>query len=266
MLTFITCISSISLANENINIVSQKETSSFYTQRIWLCVSNKSFLTPNSSLHFLAKKDLISDECSFEIQYQKNWDGGIFYFADIPLGFSMFRVSSCNNEETLCQTKWMYNILPSKLYEIWDESLIIRSRNADVHCPDAHVLSLVLSAYLSFESSYENGYSAFPDIQKTWLNYYSGATNGTLENTYLYDYGENDYLIKDQNPKKTVLKSVKEKIDEMEDSYNHMPHEKSIVSKKNCIIGLVFFFASILFSFGICFLFRRKLKNDKTNQ
>lgn len=259
LLFLLICYQSVPLAkSESIIVVKQENTSNFVTQRIWFCVSNKNYTIEGSELSFVSKGSVNSSEKTFLIQNQKNWDGGMYYFVDIPITHSMFKILSIKQGKILQETKWVYNILPTKLYEVWDESNIIRTRNADVHSPDAYILTLFLSAYLSNDPSYENGYSAYRDIQKSWLSFYSGATNGNLENTYFYDYSDYDYLIKDQLPPKTVLKSAKEKINELENSYNELPRKESITVKKNKTIGLLFLMFSCVVSTFVWLLMRRK--------
>lgn len=268
LLTFITILvgpKAVFSNRADITIVEQKETSNFYTQRLWFNITNTNYLTENSNIVVKAKEgDWSKDIVTFFPQSCANWNGGIYYFVDLPLSYSAFQIVSIDNDSNLLikATKWRFEIYSSRLYEVYGDKDIVRYRNADVYPPDAYIIALYLSGYCTYNSNFENGYSAYEEMEHYWLKQYGGGMKGSLENTFLYDYYEEDYISKDASTKKSKLISASDKISEIESMYRNNPIEKSVNDCKIKKVGFIFLLVSILISGVLTYLFLRKKKND----
>lgn len=224
--------------------------SNFYTKRVWLYVNNNDYKRENSKLVFEYKKDEFSSSiASAEMFLVQNYNNKNYYYADMPIGFFGFRISSVLNETIIAQTKWKYNFNPAQVHEIYSGSNTIRKRTSDVSNPDAIVIASVLSGYCSFDSSFENGFSAYSAINNNWVKHFAGNVNGnTFENVFLYDYEETDYINKKEDTKKTKLISVADKLSELYENYKKGGIQNNPANVKIKLIGLFLFVFVVLVS------------------
>ena len=86
----------------------------------------------------------------------------------------------------------MTSIISSLLYFVSDSSYgaIPTTGDASASKPDAYLLAAVLSAYLTCNSSTDNGYGAVAGVASTWYSQYAGDVNGTLSSVTLPDYAK----------------------------------------------------------------------------
>jgi len=248
---------------------------SFLTKRIWITVSDSSFLNSQANLLLISTKvSLTSSEIKTEQMVSTHTGlGGSFYYFDMPLSYECFRISSSSslNANAWKTTDWICNIQPSLLYEITsDVPAKIRKRNDDLEWKrwaDAPLLGLILSSYISFDSAYENGYSAYLELQSTWLSYYAGNIEGTtLDNTFLFDYSEKQCQERSPDPIKERKISVREKVSELKNQYTNSPHSVSLATKRDKKIEIIALISIVILSFGIFYLFFLHKNNESHKQ
>jgi hypothetical protein len=111
-----------------------------------------------------------------------------------------------------------------------DANHSLLARKADM-APDAYLLGLVVSSFLSEDSSYENGYSAYIDLYSNWLRHYSGNVyissidaSPSLKSIFIKDYNPMDYINKNPSTPKDRIISVSDKIEELKNNYENNAH------------------------------------------
>lgn len=246
--------------SDNITIIDQQESSSISSKRLWFNITNDVFLKDLTHLEIEWKNDsAFGSTNSKTLNTLKNYNGGTYYYVDVPIKCESIRICSKNSDNAIMSsTKWKTNLYPARLYEVFNHSNILRFRSADVFPPDAYVLSSFLSNYYSCSSSYENGYSAYPDIERYWLVNYAGNVKGSLETTYFYDYPLSQNQREDLN--KTRLISAKDKLDELKNLSLNNPLKKRNSNLKVLFIGLALFIITFGLSLVICFLMIKQAK------
>lgn len=239
----------------NVKIIEQSDSSTINNMCLWFNITNKEFTSDSSKCVLEWKKSPASlDVFTSELLTVTNINGGIYYYSFVPLECQSVRIVSKNNsDKTICSTKWKSYLYNARLYEVYDNSDILRCRCADVYPPDANVLSFFLSNYYSCSDSYENGKGAFKEIKEYWINYYFGNSGGTLESFYFYDYGAEKGSEKNG---KTRLISAREKLNELEESTIKQGIRKD--NTKIVLIELLFFVLTLGISFVIAMLLKRK--------
>lgn len=251
----------VQTSNDNNVTIEQLETSNINSKRLWFNVTNQSFLKDKTHLEIEWKNDSIfSESATSHLNEIKNYNGGIYYYIDVPIKCESIRIHSKNREGiVVASTKWKTNLYPARLYEVFGNSDILRFRSADVYPPDAYVFSAFISNYYSCSSSYENGYSAYLDIEKYWLSNYAGNVNGSLDTTFFYDYP----YIQESNQQltKSRLISAKEKVNELKYLYNRRPVQKRNADIKVLFIGLALFILTLGISFVVCFFVLKFSRN-----
>lgn len=234
------------------------------TKRLWFNVTNEMYINKVNHLILEWKEHEFSQQISYVDMHQlTNYNRGIYYYADVPIECDIIRISAIDEFGVAkISTQWKYYLYNARLHEIYDNSNIIRYRRADVFPPDAFILGNVFSCYFSCSSSYENGYSAYSDLQKYWLSCFSGNVNGTFETVFIYDYHLNLTEINCDTPKSRRV-TLKDKIDELKEMYERNKTTGRKSNTKVFFVGLVFLLVSIFISAIISILVIKPKRNIK---
>lgn len=233
----------------------------FQSKRVWVICSDARFLSDGKSLSFQAKDTVIAKaKDPVPMSISETWKGGYFYYFDIPKTTECFRIDSIKDSNTIAyKTDWVCDIKTSLVYEITsDVSAGIRSRTTDVEDkrhPDAKILGLLLSSYITFDPSYENGYGGYAELQTAWISKYIG-NYGSIEgpdlaNTFIYDYTEEEYQNRYTDGKKTRVLSVADKVTELSNAYASKKASAPLVSKRDKWISILALFVSSQIAGGL---------------
>ena len=129
--------------------------------------------------------------------YDCGHDGQVYYFFDVPLATTKFKLLRCSSDYATCwgEIGEVTSIVPSVIYFVNTESYssVPSTGNASASKPDAYLMGAVLSAYLTCNSSTDNGYGAVTgasSLTSTWYNNYAGDVNGTLSSVTITDYAK----------------------------------------------------------------------------
>lgn len=220
----------------------------FRTKRIWIICSDNRYVSSGNSLFVQTKDTVFSNESgSLSLQSSNTWKGGVFYFIDVPKSVECFRVNSLSSLGIIVyKTDWVCNISPSLVYEITsDVNANIRSRTTDVEAerhPDAKILGLLLSSYTSYDSSYENGYGAFPQLNEAWFSFYIGLLGSVegpdLSETFIFDYTREEYENRYINDRKTRKVSVADKISELSAAYSALGSSQRMTARRDNVVSI----------------------------
>lgn len=262
------------LATANNKIIEVPANGDFDTKRVWLFVNDQSFLSAGSELRISTKKNLFSAPSSFfPVDSCTNSLGGIYYFVDIPVDVQCFSIASVqkSGSKIVQATGWVDDIFPSRVYEITSSfSSKIRPRNANFAWkdkPDAFLLGMLLSSYISYSGSYENGYAAYEELNLYWFKYYVGdVENTSLETTFIYDYSKEQCENRASSGQKTRKVSVKNKISELSENHSQGVNQKKLTTARNNLIALISLAGCIALSVLFCVTLgwvRKKTKNGK---
>jgi hypothetical protein len=246
-------------------VLKQTETitneTTFSTKRIWVTVSDSRFVSNGNVIVFQKKASLFSQPGENTLpNVSKTYKGGIFYYIDVPLSTECFRVNSIDEKgNAIYQTDWVCDILPSYLYEVTSAvNGYIRARSSDLEAerhPDSKILGLLLSSYITFSPSYENGFAAYPELQTLWISKYIGELETVpgpdLSSTYIFDYTLADCENPNPQARKTRLVSVEDKISELGASYKGGVPSKKLTSSRDSWLASGLLVVCSLLTFGV---------------
>lgn len=221
----------------------------YKTKRIWVICSNSEYLSAGRSLNIQVKETVVSKtQDPVAMNSCKTFKGGSFYYFDVAKSTECFRIESIQSPNLVVyKTDWVCDIKTSLVYEITpDVSAGIRSRTTDVEDkrhPDAQILALLLSSYITFDSSYENGYGGYAELKDAWISKYIGnygtIVGPDLSNTFIYDYTKEEYENRYIDDKKTRKLSVSDKITELSNAYSTQRASVPLVSKRDKWISIL---------------------------
>jgi hypothetical protein len=246
-----------------------ENSSNFSTKRIISThiQATKNWVSDESQLFIVTKDSFFSSgEARNKMSVYQSYNGRNYYYYDIPVRSEAFKIEVWNVDVSVKsgETTWCYDIYPSKLYKIRDPNKQIMFGVCDT-VPDVGVMSLLLGSYLTFSDSYDNGFSAYQEIQNNFLSKWKDGYNGQyLSTSYIYDYTREEYELNDPSLKKTHEVSLEQKISELKGQYDSNAH-KSASHPTSVIFTAIFLALIILCTAGtsvIIWIFQKR-KNDK---
>jgi len=166
---------------------------SYSTKRIWVINNNTSFYNDSAKMAIG-----LSGGVSWTVikpGTHTNYGGQVYYFFDVPLAATKFKLLRCSSDYGTCwgEIGEVTSIVPSVIYFVSTSSYgsVPSTGDASASKPDAYLMAAVLSAYLTCNSSTDNGYGAVTgasSLTSTWYSKYAGDVNGTLSTVKLTDY------------------------------------------------------------------------------
>jgi LPXTG-motif cell wall-anchored protein len=168
---------------------------SYSTKRIWVINNNNNFYNDSAKMAMG-----LSGGVSWTVikpGTHKNYDGQYYYFFDVPLATTKFKLLRCSSDYATCwgEIGEVTSIVPSVIYFVSTDSYgsVPSTGDASSSKPDAYLMGAVLSAYLTCNSSTDNGYGAVTgasSLTSTWYKNYAGDVNGTLSSVTITDYAK----------------------------------------------------------------------------